>query len=502
MRTFRYSPSSYCRPRHSRIILTSPAIPESRSTNRFERTTLSDCVFSYRSLAQVDKILLRASGIWTKARYLRNSFARINRFPRELLGHIPTFLQSERDLINTTAVCRHWRTTLISTPHLWCNISGSSALKVRAYLERSKWHPLNVHLTWSDSIRLLVPHIRRIVSLRLDLVGQSQMERIAEHLVEPAPSLRTLTIYPRRVGHTLDIPPSFLGASFPSLRSLFMEDVSSFSGPHTFHSVTSLTLYTNADLPLDTASLLRTLERLPSLETVFIKFRTRGIPTSVTGDRIITLQNLRGMTLFSTNDTEDAFMGPILPGLHLPKLERLEVHSGSTLKSNGACLPLSFSRLLPNLSELPKAIIIPHPRCCEIHFQSRCQHALDIFIGRLSSFEETLELLGGLPLRSVRSLTVEFLEGSDREWLFGILGVMDGVEDLEISGGWAQVLEFWRGDREQKRLCPALRILTVYEEEGAELDLAASEILKRTVGLPLTTHLLRGGGNQRKRSIW
>ena len=503
IRTFRYSLTGCCRPKHSRILWTSAAIPEFRSMNRFERTTLSCCVFSHRSLVQVDEIMLKASGIWTKARYLRNSFARINRFPRELLGHIPTFLQSERDLINTTAVCRHWRTTLLSTPHLWCNISGSSALKIRAYLERSRWHPLNIHLALSDSIRLLVPHIRRVVSLRLDLVGQSQMERVAEHLVEPASSLKTLTIYSRHVGHTLDIPPSFLGASFPSLRSLFMEDVSSFSGPHTFHSVTSLTLYTNVDISLDTASLLHALERLPSLETVFIKFRARGTPTSVTGDRVITLQNLRGMTLFSTNDTEDASMGPILPGLRLPKLERLEVHSGSILKSNGACFPLSFSRLLPNFSELPKAIIIPHPRCCEIHLQSGYKHALDIFVGRISSSEETLELLGGLPLRSVRSLAVEFLEGSDREWLFSMLGVMDGVEDLEISGGWAQVLRFWRGDREQKRLCPALRTLTVYEEEGAELDLAAFEDLRHTVGLPLTaTHFLRGGGNQRKRSIW
>ena len=470
--------------------------------NRFGLTTLSSCAFSHLSLVQIDEIMLKASGIWTKTRHLRNSFAQINRFPRELIGHIPTFLQSERDLINTTAVCRHWRTILLSTPHLWCNISGSSALKVRAYLERSKWHPLNVRLTLSNSIRLLVPHIRRIVSLRLDLVGQSQMERIAEHLVEPAMSLRTLLIYSRHVGHTLDIPSSFLGASFPSLRSLFVEDVSSFSGPHTFHSVTSFTLYTNIDIPLDTASLLHALERLPSLETALIKFRARGIPTSITGDRITTLQNLRGMTLFSTNEMEDALMGPILPGLHLPKLERLEVHSSSTLKSNGACFPLSFSKLLPNFYELPKAIIIPRSRCCEIRLQSEGQHTLGIFIGRLSSFEETVELLGGLPLRSVRSLTIEFPEGSDREWLFGILGVMDGIEDLEISGGWTQMLQFWRGDREQKRLCPALRILTVCDEGGTELDLAAFEDVRRRVGLPLTTtHFLRGGGNQRKHSI-
>ena len=438
--------------------------------------------------------MLKTSGIWTKARYLRNSFARINRIPRELLGHIPTFLQSERDLINTTAVCRHWRTTLLSTPHLWCNIGGFSASKIRAYLERSKWHPLDVRLALSDPIRLVIPHIRRIVSLRLDLVGRSHMERIAEHLVEPAPSLRALSISSRHVGHTLDIPSSFLGGSFSSLRSLFMEDISSFSGPHIFHSVTSFTLHTNANIPLDTASLLAALERLPSLETIFIKFRARRMPTSVTGDRIVTLQNLRTMALFSTNDTEGAHLGPILPGLRLPKLERLEVHSDSTLESNGPCFPMSFPKLLPKFSELPKAIITPRSRCCEIHLQNEHQQALGIFIGRLSSFEETLRLFGGLPLRSVRFLTIEFPESSDREWLFSMLEVMDGVEDLEIGGGWTQILQLWLGDRERKRLCPALRRLTVYGEQSAEFDLVAFEDARRRIGFPLTTaHFLRGG---------
>lgn len=318
------------------------------------------------------------------------------------------------------------------------------------------------------------------------------MERIAEHLTEPAPSLRMLSISPRPVGHTLDIPPSFLGGSFPYLRSLFMEDISSFSGPHIFYSVTSFTLHTNADIPLDTPRLLHALERLPSLETVLIKFRARGIPTSPAGDRRVTLQNLRNMALHST---DDACFGPILPGLRLPKLENLQVHSTSTLKTNGACLPSSFSRLLPNFSELPKAVIIPRSRCCEIHLQSEHQHPLGIFIGRLSSFEETLGLLGGLPLRSVRSLTIEFPEGSDLEWLFGMLGVMDGVEGIEIIGGWSQVLQHWGGDREQETLCPALRRLTVHGE-GAELDLAAFKDSRCRVGLPLATRL--SCGNQRK----
>lgn len=440
----------------------------------------------------MDEIVLRASGIWRKSRYLRNSFSRINRFPRELLGHIPTFLESERDLINTTAVCRHWRTVLLATPCLWCNISGSSTSKIRAYLERSRWHPLSVHLTSSNLPQLLDQHIRRVVSLRLDLLGQSHMERITAYLFKPAPSLRALSIHSRHVGHTLDIPPSFLGGSFPSLRQLFVEDVSSFSGPHTFHSVTSLTLHTNLDISLDTANLLQTLERFPSLETLHIEFRSREMPTSVTGDRVISLQNLRTVTLLSTNEIGDARMGPILHGLHLPMLKELNVHSCSTLESIGPCFPSSFSTLLPNFSELPRAVLIPRSWFTEIHLRSEGQHTLDIFIGRQSKFEETREVLGGLPLRSVRFLTIEFHE-MDLEWLFGMLGVMVGVEGLEIRGRWSRVLQFWRGSQERKVLCPALRNLAVHGEEGAGSDLVVFADARNDVGLPLSMAYIVGG---------
>ena len=178
-------------------------------------------------------------------------------------------------------------------------------------------------------------------------------------------------------------------------------------------------------------------------------------------------------------------MGPILPGLHLPKLEKLEVHSFATLESIGPCFPLSFSRLLPNFSELPRAAFIHRSWFTEIHLQSERQDTLDLLIGRLSRLEKTREIFGGLPLHSVRSLTIEF-DDMDLEWLFGMLGTMEGVEDLEIRGGWTQVLRFWRGGGEWKKLCPALRNLVVHGEGDAESDLEAFVDARKGVGLPLT----------------
>jgi hypothetical protein len=90
---------------------------------------------------------------------------------------------------------------------------------------------------------------------------------------------------------------------------------------------------------------------------------------------------------------------------------------------------------------------------------------------------------------------VEFPGRSDLEWLFGMLGAMDGVENLDIRGDWTQMLRFWRGDRERERLCPALRKLVVYGGESPEPELAVFGKARHGVGLPLTaTHILSGEG--------
>jgi len=189
-------------------------------------------------------------------------------------------------------------------------------------------------------------------------------------------------------------------------------------------------------------------------------------------------------------------MGPILCGLHLPKLERLKIHSGHTLESNGPFFPSSFPNLLPNFSELPKATITFGSGSFTLQFRSGYQHTLDIFVGRRSSDKETRRVLGGLPLRSVRSLAVGPTERADREFLFGMLEAMDGVEDLEVGGDWTGLLRFWREGREWERLCPALCKLRVCCGEVHVLELAAFEGARRDAGLPLTaTHGLREEGD-------
>ncbi|KAF9782264.1 hypothetical protein BJ322DRAFT_207313 [Thelephora terrestris] len=70
----------------------------------------------------------------------KTSLAPINCLPPEILALIPTFRESEKVLINATAVCKYWRRTLVSTPSLWNKIVylGRNITNPYAYFQRSR----------------------------------------------------------------------------------------------------------------------------------------------------------------------------------------------------------------------------------------------------------------------------------------------------------------------------------------------------------------------------
>ena len=132
---------------------------------------------------------------------LKNSLVPINRLPPELLALVLTFRESERDLISATAVCRHWRTTFISTPNLWTNIVCSEQAKpeafvphVRTYLKRSGTVPVSVQIP-AHASRLLSSNIGRVSSLRMFLVHQSCFNRIVKYFSKPAPLLEAISLH-------------------------------------------------------------------------------------------------------------------------------------------------------------------------------------------------------------------------------------------------------------------------------------------------------------------
>jgi hypothetical protein len=202
---------------------------------------------------QIDDIVSRLSKILRKAGNIKNCLAPVNQIPPETLALTATFLATERDLINATAVCQQWRTALLSFPRLWRNAGGSSS-ELEAYLERSKSIPLKVTLS---SPHLVVPitfHTSRLVALTVCVNDSPGFNHIAEHLRDPIPTLRSLEIRTENYQlHTLELPPGLREGLFRHLESLSLNAITSFRGPQTFPHITELSL-ARASLPTDQLS--------------------------------------------------------------------------------------------------------------------------------------------------------------------------------------------------------------------------------------------------------
>ena len=89
-------------------------------------------------LSQLDQ---GASTALADLREWRNSFVPINRFPLEVLSLIPNHLSGEKNVINVSSVCRHWRRTFVQYAVLWSKLNLSlrrTELFVKTRLERAK----------------------------------------------------------------------------------------------------------------------------------------------------------------------------------------------------------------------------------------------------------------------------------------------------------------------------------------------------------------------------
>ena len=204
---------------------------------------------------------------------LKNSLVPINHLPPELLTLVPTFRESERDLINATAVCRRWGTTFVSTPNLWTNIVCSEKAKpeaiiphVRTYLKRSGAVPVSVQIP-AHASRLLSSSTGRISSLRMFLGHQSCFTEIVKYFSKPAPLLEAMSLHVTDCGPTnLALPPTLFEEILPSVKMLAIYGSTLSPGPYEFSQLTVFILETPAIFSVPSAALLDTLERMPLLQ--------------------------------------------------------------------------------------------------------------------------------------------------------------------------------------------------------------------------------------------
>lgn len=362
---------------------------------------------------------------------------------------------------------------------------------VTAYLERSRDVPVHVRRLASPKVAsLLYPHMDRIVSLAIKHDDKSWIPRAAQNLCEPAPMLSTLTFYSHPGDFcAVEIPPHFLGGSFPSLRTLVLTEVSSLARRYTFKNVTTLIWTTTSDL---VGQLSRTLDSLPSLEMAIIRFHPLYRSNFGSADRIITLQHLRTLDLTVNNDPKRGlcgFMLPILPFINLPNLKKLSLQAGSGFNSRVFPSSVLFAERLPEFSELSEvAISLLEEDSAKIRLSDSRQSELIISVRNILDVDVTHDFFGGIPYPSVRKLTVRLGTGGYGQasrWVLGVQRLLIGVEVLEVIGDCAGFLWVWHEEAEYHRICPSLRELAVCGGERYQSQLSALAAVRSSVGLPL-----------------
>ena len=422
--------------------------------------------FSKLTFVQIDQAMVKVPSTLCQ---LKNSLAPINRLPPEVLALVPAFRDSEKDLINATAVCKYWRRTFVSTPDLWTNLSCSERAstdiirpRINAYFARSGAVPVNVQMH-AHASRLLSPYTGRISRLTLFIDGQSDIDEISKRLSKPAPLLETITL---RANHrdrrTLALPPRFFEGFLSSARTLILRGLVLSPGPCPLSKLTKFTL--NARLARVTATaLLDTLEQMPLLRIfeAHLKFANQQDPVS--RRRVVTLPYLEEIAITMHGNWFIPIAGPILPALRLPRARRV------VFVATGACnapftpiLPLSFKDRLPRLSDLSKASAAFDDDFNVIKFFGPDDSELKICTRSHVPYAFTEPIFGGVPFDSVRRLWVSFRGFAvDTVFFVNLLRSMRGLERLKMIQDAAVPLASLVGADEQASMCPALSTLIV-----------------------------------------
>lgn len=119
-----------------------------------------------------------ASEVLALVRFLKNSFAPVNKISPVVLSLIPDYLDEVdkyQDLIALTHVCRIWRDVFISRASLWTHLDLMHVDQTRVYIQRSKSSPLEILIGGDppfqfsdDALSLVMPHLHhRLKSLTI-----------------------------------------------------------------------------------------------------------------------------------------------------------------------------------------------------------------------------------------------------------------------------------------------------------------------------------------------
>jgi hypothetical protein len=309
-----------------------------------------------------------ASDVLSLVQGLRNLSSPVGRLPGEVLEQILMMRGLERDLLSASHVCRHWRDTLMSSPHLWTKFQCVDVSRTLQYLVRSKPVPINVIADFDSDIQAVIAlksATDRLGSLTLHL-QPFDLLHIFRHLATPAPALERLEVsaMPHRGdGPTFrpTIPATFLGGSTPALKSLSLNGINTKLNFSEFPALTHLTLVTNVQT-FDMTELFRVFTSAKLMEEVSVQFSgpTTPIPEGQSAIRLPRMKKL------SFSNTVGPFPNRLLASLVMPSVEEVKLDIsllGEDTRTMQDFLPAqlwSFPHLL-NADNLK--LDVPHAHC-------------------------------------------------------------------------------------------------------------------------------------------
>ena len=236
----------------------------------------------------------------TRAKTFVNSLRTIGRAPPEILTMISAYLDEE-DLFSASQVCKYLRSTLISFPSLWTQISCSRVARTNISLERCGSLPIQLRLelaSSSDALEDVLLHGNNIVSLTVQLPTKKTLP-LHKLLASSIPHLERLHIY--------HVPPLWewrvqewmtdeSWQRFPSLRQLFVGrfplPIDRLAAPNLTHLALESTGRGNN---VTVQTILDMLRQSPLLETLLISYPGDLRPTTPHGHSPVRLPHLRSI---------------------------------------------------------------------------------------------------------------------------------------------------------------------------------------------------------------
>ena len=118
----------------------------------------------------------------------------LHRLPAKFLAIVASHLEDDESLITAARVCHLWRSTLLSTPHLWSYLTFEEEWRGLIFLERSKPVPVSVDLIGNNRPSETVKKSLKGITDRLIALRAEPTIFLDELLTKPLPNLRILDI--------------------------------------------------------------------------------------------------------------------------------------------------------------------------------------------------------------------------------------------------------------------------------------------------------------------